>query len=54
MVPLASGPFVYTAFVIDAYAGLIVGWQCAGTKHTAFVESAIRQAPLDRVRGRRV
>jgi putative transposase len=36
--------FGYTAFVIDAFAGLIVGWECSLSKHTAFVESAIRQA----------
>jgi putative transposase len=43
-VRLATGMFVYTAFAIDAFAGRIVGWQCSASKHTAFVESAIRQA----------
>ncbi len=43
-VRLSTGSFVYTAFVIDAFAGRIVGWQCSVSKHTAFVESAIRQA----------
>jgi putative transposase len=43
-VRLESGRFVYTAFVIDAYAGRIVGWECSVSKQTAFVESAIRQA----------
>lgn len=43
-VRLATGAFVYTAFVIDAYAGRILGWECATSKLTAFVESAIRQA----------
>jgi putative transposase len=43
-VPLVSGRFVYTAFVIDAYAGRIVGWECSAGKQAAFVESAIRQA----------
>ena len=43
-VRLASGAFVYTAFVVDAYAGRIVGWECATTKHDRFVRSAIRQA----------
>lgn len=43
-VRLASGVFVYTAFAIDAYAGRIVGWECAASKHAEFVESAIRQA----------
>lgn len=52
-VPLVVVEFVYTAFVIDAYAGLIVGWECSATKHTAFVESAIRQAAaLRRRQGR--
>ena len=32
------------AFVIDAYAGAIVGWEASASKHTRFVESAIRQA----------
>ncbi len=43
-VRLVSGAFVYTAFVIDAYAGRILGWECSTSKETAFVESAIRQA----------
>ncbi len=49
-VRLASGGFVYTAFVVDAYAGRIVGWECSTSKRTAFVESAIRQAAALRVR----
>jgi hypothetical protein len=49
-VRLASGLFVYTAFVIDAYAGRIVGWECSTSKHTRFVESAIRQAAALRAR----
>ncbi|MBF6303232.1 DDE-type integrase/transposase/recombinase, partial [Nocardia amamiensis] len=52
-VRLAGGGFVYTAFVIDAYAGRIVGWECSTSKQTAFVESAIRQAAaLRRRQGR--
>jgi putative transposase len=43
-VPLAGGGFGYTAFVIDAFAGYIPGRECALTKHTRFVESALRQA----------
>ena len=39
-----GGGFGYTAFVIDAYAGLIPGWECSTRKHTGFVEAAIRQA----------
>ncbi|MGW5520681.1 IS3 family transposase [Nocardia africana] len=49
-VRLASGGFVYTAFVVDAYAGRIVGWECSTSKRTAFVESAIRQAAALRAR----
>jgi transposase InsO family protein len=43
-VPLGSGRFCYTAFVIDAYAGLIPGWECSGSKETEFIESALLQA----------
>jgi len=39
-----SAGFGYTAFVVDAYAGTIVGWECSLSKQTAFVERAIRQA----------
>lgn len=49
-VRLVTGVFVYTAFVIDAYAGTIVGWECASSKHTRFVESAIRAAVALRAR----
>lgn len=40
----------YTAFVIDAFAGRIVGWECSLSKETAFAESAIRQAAAFRAR----
>jgi len=43
-VRMANGGFGYTAFVIDAYAGLIPGWECSLSKETAFVERAIRMA----------
>lgn len=43
-VRLAVGVFVYVAFAIDAFAGTIVGWEGSTSKHTRFVESAIRQA----------
>lgn len=43
-VPMAFGGFVYTAFAIDAFANWIVGWDCAISKHTGFVETVIRQA----------
>jgi putative transposase len=49
-VRLAAGAFVYTAFVIDAYAGTIVGWECSASKHTAFVQRAIAQAATLRAR----
>ena len=32
---------MYTALAIDAYAGRIVGWECATTKADAFVRSTI-------------
>jgi hypothetical protein len=49
-VPLAGGRFAYTAFVIDAFAGLIPGWECSLSKQAAFVESAVRQAAAYRAR----
>lgn len=49
-VPLDGGGFGYTAFVIDAFAGLIAGWECSLSKQTAFVEKAIRQAAALRPR----
>jgi putative transposase len=49
-VPLDGGGFGYTAFVIDAFAGLIAGWDCSLSKETAFVERAIRQAAALRAR----
>jgi putative transposase len=49
-VRMATGCFAYTAFVIDAYANRIVGWECSTSKETAFVESAIRQAVAVRAR----
>jgi transposase InsO family protein len=49
-VPLEGGGFGYTAFVIDAFAGLIAGWECALSKETAFVERAVRQAAALRAR----
>jgi putative transposase len=49
-VRMTTGCFAYTAFVIDAYANRIVGWECSTSKETAFVESAIRQAVALRAR----
>jgi putative transposase len=49
-VRMTTGCFAYTAFVIDAYANRIVGWECSTSKHTSFVESAIRQAATLRIR----
>lgn len=34
-VKLVTGIFVYVAFVIDAYAGAILGWEASASKHTA-------------------
>ena len=48
-VPMVFG-FGYTAFVIDAFAGLILGWECSLSKETAFVERAVRQASALRAR----
>ena len=42
--------FAYTAFVIDAFANRILGWECSTSKHTRFVEAAIRQAAASRIR----
>ena len=42
-VRLVTGVFVYVAFVIDAFAGAIIGWEASTSKETRFVESAIRQ-----------
>ncbi len=49
-VPMDTGRFGYTAFVIDAFAGLIPGWECSLSKRTTFVETAIRQAAAYRAR----
>jgi hypothetical protein len=48
-VPMTAG-FGYTAFVIDAYAGLIPGWECSLRKDTGFVERALRHAAAFRTR----
>ena len=40
--------FVYVAFVIDAYARLIVGWRVSRTAHASFVLDALEQALHDR------
>jgi len=39
-----TGGFGYTAFVIDAYAGMTTGWECSLRKDTGFVERALRHA----------
>ena len=49
-VPPGGGGFGCTAFVIDAFVGLIAGWECSLSKQTAFVERAIRQAAALRAR----
>lgn len=48
-VPMNCG-FGYTAFVVDAYAGLISGWECSLTTDTGFVERALRHAAEFRTR----
>ena len=48
-VPMVAG-FGYTAFVLDAYAGLMPGWECSLTKDTGFVERALRHAAAFRAR----
>ena len=47
-VAMAAGWHAYTAFVIDAYADKIIGWECSETKQTVFVESALRHAAASR------
>ena len=49
-VALDTGRFGYTAFVVDAYAGLIPGWECSMVKDTGFVERALRHAATFRTR----
>jgi transposase InsO family protein len=44
-VQTVTGRFADTAFVINAFAGLIPGWECSLSEQTAFAEAAIRQAP---------
>lgn len=48
-VPMTSG-FGYTAFVIDAFAGVIVGWECSLSKESAFVQRALHNAAAYRRR----
>ena len=48
-VPMTRG-FGYTAFVVDAYAGVIPGWECSLVKDTGFVERALRHAVAFRIR----
>jgi transposase InsO family protein len=48
-VPMTCG-FGYTAFVVDAYAGLIAGWECSLRKDRAFVERALRHTAAFRAR----
>ncbi len=43
-VPLATGGWAYVAFVIDAFAGTIRGWEASLSKETPFVQRAIAQA----------
>ena len=43
-VPLPGGGFVYTAFVIDAFAGYIVGWHVSTRADAAMVARALADA----------
>jgi putative transposase len=49
-VPVSGGGFGYTAFVVDAYAGLIVGWQSGPTAGTGLVARAVADAVEYRAR----
>jgi len=49
-VPLAGGGFGHVAFVIDAFAGTIAGWECSVSKTTAFVQRAVFRGRLDILR----
>ena len=49
-VPVDGGGFGYTAFCVDAFSGLIAGWECSLSKQTAFVQKAIGQAAALRAR----
>ena len=49
-VKLTVGVFVYVPFVIDAFAGRIIGWEASTSKQTRLVESASRQAAAFRRR----
>jgi putative transposase len=49
-VPMAGGWQAYTAFFIDAFADMIVGWESSASKRTALVESALHQAAAFRAR----
>ncbi len=54
-VRLDCGRFVYTAFVIDAFADRIVGWHTAGRADAAMVVTAVSNAVATRAReGRKV
>ncbi len=45
-----SSGWVYTAFVIDAFAGRILGWECSTSKHADFVVRAVDQTVALRAR----
>ena len=49
-VPITSGGFAYTAFVVDAYAGDIVGWHVAGHADATLVSRALADAVETRAR----
>lgn len=49
-VRLVTGLFCYVAFVIDAFAGYIVGWEVSTTADKRFIMRAIKQAAALRER----
>ena len=40
--------FAYVAFIIDVFAGVIVGWRVSSSMETTFVLDALEQALLAR------
>lgn len=36
--------FAYVAFIIDVFAGVIVGWRVSSTMETSFVQDALEHA----------
>jgi putative transposase len=49
-VPVSAGGFAYTAFVVDAYAGAITGWQVSTAPDAGLVSRALADAVESRAR----